>query len=167
MTLVKLGPEWYYAEDNHSGKMEIHDGHSHAASHSEPNVTTDSNEVERLETPKQVAARVGISERQLRHLVQTGQIEHVMIGCRVHIPVGAFKRFVEAKKVRPWQGEMRDQDYVTSQSANASTSLGRNVAAAASARLVRQTANALKSSSRNGCSGEDAEQAQVIPLRSS
>jgi excisionase family DNA binding protein len=130
-------------------------------------VATDLNEVERLETPKQVAARVGISERQVRHLVQTGQIEHVMIGCRVHIPIGAFKRFVEAKKVRPWQGEMRDQDYVTSQSANASTSLGRNVAAAASARLVRQTANVLKSSSRNGCSGEDAEQAHVIPLRSS
>jgi excisionase family DNA binding protein len=129
-------------------------------------VMTDPNEGERLETPKQVAARVGISERQVRHLVETGQIEHVMIGCRVHIPFGAFKRFVEAKKVKPWQGETRDQNSVTSQSANASTSHGQSAAAVASARLARRTANALKSSSRNFCSGEDAEEAQVIPLRS-
>jgi hypothetical protein len=35
---------------------------------------------DRLETPKQLAARVGISERQVRYLIQTHQLEHVMIG---------------------------------------------------------------------------------------
>jgi hypothetical protein len=60
---------------------------------------------ERLETPKQLAARVGLSDRQVRHLIQTRQLEHVMIGCRVHVPVGAFARFLEAKKVTPCPDE--------------------------------------------------------------
>jgi hypothetical protein len=122
---------------------------------------------ERLETPKQLASRVGISERQIRHLVQTRQLEHVMIGCRVHIPVGAFSRFLNATKVTPCQDETRDRDFVGSPSGSASTLPGPNTAAAASARLARQTAKRLKSFSRNGCSGEDAEPAQVIPLRCS
>jgi len=54
---------------------------------------------ERLETPKQLAMRVGISERQVRHLIQTRQIEHVMIGCRVHVPNGAWARFLTARTV--------------------------------------------------------------------
>jgi excisionase family DNA binding protein len=44
----------------------------------------------RLETPRQLAARVGISERQVRYLVQSKQLEHVRIGSRVHIPNGAL-----------------------------------------------------------------------------
>src|SRR5215472_15496959 len=47
---------------------------------------------DRLETPKQLAARVGVSERQIRLLIQTRQLEHVIIGCRVHIPIGALCR---------------------------------------------------------------------------
>ena len=122
---------------------------------------------DRLETPKQLAARVGISERQVRYLIQTHQLEHVMIGCRVHIPFGAFARFLDAKKVAPWHDETKDRDFVGSRSASASTSPGPNAAAAASARLARQTAQRLKSHSRNGCGAEDVEPAQVIPLRSS
>jgi hypothetical protein len=68
------------------------------------NATTAS-DTERLETPKQLASRVGISERQVRHLIQTRQIEHVIIGCRVLIPVGAFARFLDARKVTPWRDE--------------------------------------------------------------
>jgi len=49
---------------------------------------------DRLETSKQLASRVGFSERQIRYLIQTRQLEHVVIGCRVHIPVGAFARFL-------------------------------------------------------------------------
>src|SRR5262245_7284183 len=122
---------------------------------------------EQLETPKQLASRVGISERQVRHLIQTRQLEHVVIGCRVHIPVGAFARFLDSRKVTPCQGEIRDRDSVGSPSASASTSPGPNTAAAASARLARQIANGLKSSSRNGSNREDAEAAPAIPLRSS
>jgi len=119
---------------------------------------------ERLETPKQLAERIGVKERQIRHLIETRQIEHVWIGCRVHIPVGAFTRFLEAKKVKPCHDETRDPVFAGSRSADASTSTGPNVAAAASAQLARQTANRLKSSSRNGCNAEAAAAAQVIPL---
>lgn len=124
-------------------------------------------ETERLETPKQLAARVGINERQVRHLVQTRQLEHVMIGSRVHIPAGSFGQFIEAKKVTPCPDETKDQNCGGSQSASAFTSPGPSAAAAASARRARRTANKLKSSSASGCSAEDAVQAQVIRLRSS
>jgi excisionase family DNA binding protein len=122
---------------------------------------------DRLETPKQLASRVGISERQVRHLIQTRRLEHVMIGCRVHIPVGAFARFLDARKVTTCQDEIRDRDFVGSPNAGAFTSPGRSMAGAASAQLARKTASKLKSASRNGSSAEDAEPAQVIPLRSS
>ena len=122
---------------------------------------------DRLETPKQLAARVGVSERQIRLLIQTRQLEHVIIGCRVHIPIGAFARFVDAKKVTTCPDETRDRDFIGSPSANASTSPGPNTAAAASAQLARQTATKLKSFSLNGSSGNGSDLAQVIQLRSS
>jgi hypothetical protein len=106
-------------------------------------------------------------ERKIRYLIQSGQLEHVMIGCRVHVPVGAFTRFLDQNTVTPCQDETKDRDFVGSPNARASMSFGPSAAAAASARLARQTANRLKSSSRNGCSVEPAEPAQVIPLRSS
>src|SRR5262245_21591028 len=122
---------------------------------------------ERLETPKQLAVRVGISVRQVRQLIQTRQLEHVFIGCRILVPVGAFTRFLETRKVKPCQEGIKDRDFVGSQSAMASTSPGPNTAAAASAALARQTAHKLKSALRNGSSAEDAGPAPVIPLRSS
>ena len=51
---------------------------------------------ERVETPKELAARVGLNEGRIRYLIQTRQIEHVRIGSRVLIPVGAFARFLAA-----------------------------------------------------------------------
>jgi excisionase family DNA binding protein len=122
---------------------------------------------ERLETPKQLAARVNLSERQVRHLIQTRQLEHVPIGKRVLIPVGAFARFLEAKKVTPCQDEIREPASVGSTSVNASISYGPKTAAAVSAALARQTANKLKSCSPNGFNSEAAAPAQVIRLRSS
>src|SRR5262249_11373148 len=122
---------------------------------------------ERLETPKQLAARVGISERQVRHLVQTRQLEHVIIGHRVHIPVGAFTRFLNATRVTTCHDETKGRGSAGSPSAIVSTSPGLNTAAVASARLARQTANELKKSSQNGSSSEAAAPAPVIPLRPS
>src|SRR5262245_33992195 len=89
----------------------------------------------RLETPKQLAARVGISERQVRHLIQTQQLEYVRIGCRTHIPMGAFSRFLESKKVLPCQDETRDRASGGLPSAAASTSPGLKTVAAGSAAL--------------------------------
>jgi len=119
---------------------------------------------ERLETTKQLAARVGLSDRQVRHLIQTRQLEHVMIGQRVHIPLGAFARFLEANKVTPCQDETRDHACAGSKSEAATTSHGPSEDAAASARLARQTANKLKSRSPSGCKAEGEPRGHVIPL---
>jgi hypothetical protein len=100
------------------------------------------------------------------HLIQTKQLEHVPIGRRILIPVGAFTRFVDARKVLPCQDETKDRGSDGSTSANASTSPGRSEAAAASAALARQIASKLKSTSQNGCSAEVAALGQVIRLRS-
>jgi hypothetical protein len=81
---------------------------------------------ERLETPKQRAQRVGISERQVRHLVQTRQLEHVIIGSRVHIPADAWPQFIAAKRVRSCPDETKDQDCVGLRSETAFTSFGLN-----------------------------------------
>ena len=121
---------------------------------------------ERLETPKELAERVGVKEGRIRHLIRTRQIEHVWIGNRVHIPNGAFTRFLEARKVKPCHDEIKDLAFVGSKSAAASTSPGPTMVAAASARLARQTANKLKSSLRNSSSGEVVEPARAIPLKS-
>jgi hypothetical protein len=122
---------------------------------------------ERVETPRQLAERVGVTKRQIRYLVNTGQIEHVRIGARDFIPTGAWGRFVEKNKVKPCQEETTVPAFVGSKSATASISRGANTVAAASARLARQTAIKLKSLSRSSCTPEGGESAQVIPLKSS
>jgi hypothetical protein len=110
---------------------------------------------------------VGLTERQVRYLITSGQIEYVEIGKRILLPVTAFANFLEAKKVKPCHDATKDHACVGSPSARVSTSAGPNPAAAASAALARQTAHKLKSSSRNGSSSEAAATAQVIPLKSS
>jgi hypothetical protein len=122
---------------------------------------------ERVETPKQLAARVGLKVRQVRHLIQTGQLEYVLIGGRFFIRYGAFGRFLEANKVLPCQDETRDRGCDGSRSANASTSYGPNEAAAASAALARRTAKRLKSLSPNSSDSASDEPGRVIHLRSS
>src|SRR5262245_8008263 len=116
---------------------------------------------ERLETPKQLAERVGISERKIRHLIHTKQLAHVMIGCRVLIPEGAFGRFLAERTVTPCLDEIKGQDCVGLPNVSASTSLGPSTVAAASARLARQTAIRLKSHSANGSSNEGGGLAPV------
>jgi excisionase family DNA binding protein len=119
-----------------------------------------------LETPKQLAARVGLKERQIRTLIDSGKLEFVMIGSRVHIPDGAFERFVEANKVSPCLDGTKVQDLNGIATVQPSISAGPRTAAAASAALALQAAKKLRSSSRNGSSSEDNQPAQVIPLKS-
>ena len=120
-----------------------------------------------LETPKQLAARVGLKERQIRALIDSRKLEFVMIGCRVHIPEGAFERFIEANKVRPCLDATGAQDSNGIAMVQLSISAGPKTVAAASAQLARPTANRLKSSSQNGCKPEAESQGQVIRLKSS
>jgi hypothetical protein len=122
---------------------------------------------ERLETPKQLTERVGVNEQKIRRLILNRQIEHVWIGSRVHIPVGAFARFIELKKVTPCQDETTGHVFVGSKSAGASKLHGANTVAAVSAQQAQATANKLKSLSRSSSTREDDETAQVIPLKCS
>jgi|SRR5215472_10585239 len=120
---------------------------------------------DRVESIKQLAAQVGLSKGQIRHLINTGQLEYVKVGSRDFIPVGAFSRYL-ARKTRCLE-ETKDRACGGSQSDVASTSFGQSMAAAASARLARQTANKLKSRSQSGCAAEGAAPGRVIPLKSS
>src|SRR5262249_31637814 len=119
-----------------------------------------------LETPKQLAERVGLKERQIRSLIDAGKLEYVKIGCRVHIPRGAFERFIEQNKGTPCQDATTGQSYIGPKTHGPPISFGQSTVAAASARRVRQTANKLKSSSHNGCKPEAAKPAPVIQLKS-
>lgn len=120
-----------------------------------------------LETPKQVAARVGLSEGQVRRLIQSGQLEHVYIGARVHIPAGAFEKFLAERTVKSWADATKDRDCATSRSEEPTTSLGQSLAVAASVQRVRQITKRLKESSGNGSTSGDGNTGQVIQLKSS
>jgi hypothetical protein len=120
-----------------------------------------------VETLKQFARRVGITQGQARRLVQNGQLEYVTIGCRKLIVEGAWEKFITTNKVSVCLDVTQAPDYAGLPNAGSSTSSGANAVAAASAQLARATANKLKSCSPSGCTAEDAEQAQVVPLRSS
>ena len=117
-----------------------------------------------LETPKQLAARVGLKERSIRALINSGRLEHVMIGCRVHIPAGAFERFIEANKVTPCQSETTARGCNGLPTGAPITSHGQNAVAATSAALTRQIAEKLKQSSPKKSSAEGSESAEVIHL---
>jgi hypothetical protein len=122
-----------------------------------------------VETPKQLATRVGVSEYRIKKLIEADQLEHILIVKRVHIPFGAWGRFIEANKRggKSWQDETRAPSSDGLQSVKPTTSPGHLTVAAASARLALQTAKTLKTSLRNGCIPRDGEKAQVIPLKSS
>ena len=68
---------------------------------------------DRVETPKQLAERVGISEYHIRKLIRTDELEHVQIGGGKFIPSGAWPRYVEANKRggASWQDETKGQSY--------------------------------------------------------
>jgi hypothetical protein len=123
---------------------------------------------ERVETPKQLAERVGLTKRQINKLIGDGKLEHVCIGERKHIPVGAWGRFVQAntRGGHSWQDETRALNSNILKTEKPTTSPGQTGVAAASARLAQQAANTLRSSSQIGCRREGTVTAQVIPLKS-
>lgn len=121
----------------------------------------------RLETPKQLAARVGLTERQVRSLIAGGQLEHVMVGCRVHIPTDAFDLFLEQSRGKKCREETKGPASDGSLNVGAFTSPGQSTAAAASAQQARMIAARLKQPSGNGCKPAGGAAAPVIPLKSS
>jgi excisionase family DNA binding protein len=120
-----------------------------------------------LETPKQLSKRVGISEGQIRSLISSRKLEHVYIGSRVHVPDGAFERFIEANKVPPCLVKPTDHacESVMIEAASG-TSSGKRMEASVSSRLAQQTVEKLIKSSPNGSTGAAEKSAQVIRLKS-
>ena len=119
-----------------------------------------------LLTPRQQAQQAGISQSQVRSLIASGKLSHVMIGSRVMIQAGAFEEFLQAETVKPCRDETKAQSSAGSPSGAAITSPGQSMAGAASAARARQTAKALKRSSANGSKPARVETARVIPLKS-
>ena len=122
---------------------------------------------DRVETPKQLAERVGISEYHIRKLIRTDELEHVQIGGGKFIPSGAWPRYVEANKRggASWQDETKGQSYDGLLIAELTTLHGQSMGAAASAALARQTAKQLKSSSEAGSKDGANKPGQVIQLK--
>ena len=120
-----------------------------------------------LATPSQVLQVLPITKGRLRELIRARRIGYVQIGRGYLIPRAAVRQFIDENTVQPCPEETTDLAFASSKSAAAITSHGPNEAAAASARLARQTANRLKSRSPISCNSEAATPARVIPLKCS
>jgi excisionase family DNA binding protein len=91
-----------------------------------------------LATPKEVARVTGISESQVRGLIRTRRIAHLLVGKRVMIPRQEIVRFISDNTVMPCRDETQDHISILSKNANATTSSGLKVAAAGSAARALQ-----------------------------
>src|SRR5262249_42066533 len=120
---------------------------------------------DRVETPRQLAERVGIKERQIRNLIRSGELESVQIGSRVYVPADAWGLMIERKRTRTWPDETKAHDSNGIAVAAAGTSAGTKQAAISSAALAQRTAKRLKSSSPNGCRLDSGNTARVIQLK--
>ncbi|MBZ0261952.1 MAG: helix-turn-helix domain-containing protein [Hyphomicrobiales bacterium] len=117
----------------------------------------------RLETPKQLATRVGLSLGAIYRLINDGRLPFVRIGTRLRIPPGTWEEFIANNTVKPCRDAIRDPSLNFSPNAGVITSFGRSEAAAASAALARQTAQRLKSGSRSSCNATPENAVHVIP----
>jgi hypothetical protein len=121
----------------------------------------------RVETVKELAGKVGVSDRQIRGLIERGLLEHIRTASRVYVPVGAWAKYVAENTVRSCPDETKGLASGGSPSAAVTTSAGPSEGARASAALALQTAKKLKLRSRCGSGAEPGPPAPVIPLRSS
>jgi excisionase family DNA binding protein len=119
-----------------------------------------------LETPKQLAKRVGLTEKAVRKLLKGGKLSFVRIGTRLRIPPGTWEVYLKTNVVQPWRDEISDQNFSSSANASASISSGQRVDAAASAALAQQTAQRLKLSSRSSSKDTQGGQAQETHRKS-
>lgn len=127
-----------------------------------------STEIEvRVETPKQLAERVNVSERQIRKLIRNGELDSIQIGARIYVPCDAWGHFVQRSRSRRWHDGTKAQNYDILKIEEPITSPGQSAVAAASARLAQQIASKLKSPSANGSRADASQLAQVIPLKPS
>ena len=65
---------------------------------------------DRVETPRQLAERVGIKERQIRNLIRSGELESIQIGSRVYVPADAWGLMIERKRTRTCPDETKERN---------------------------------------------------------
>ena len=115
----------------------------------------------------QTAEVLGLSKPQVRRLIQSRRLEHVLVGQRPFVPKTAIPRFIADNTVQPWREETPALVSVFSKSEVAFTSAGPKQAAAGSAARARQIANRLKLRSPSSCASGPAEVAPEIRQKSS
>lgn len=54
-----------------------------------------------LETPRELAARIGWPLGRVRMLINSNKLRHIRIGGSVHVPAGAIEEFLQSHMVEP------------------------------------------------------------------
>ena len=54
-----------------------------------------------LESPRQLAERIGWPVGRIRKLIQTGRIKHILIGRSILVPIDAVEEFLSDNLVQP------------------------------------------------------------------
>lgn len=57
--------------------------------------------MDHLESPKELAVRIGWPERRVRFLITNADLRHMRIGNRIFIPSGAVEEYIERNMVEP------------------------------------------------------------------
>jgi excisionase family DNA binding protein len=116
-------------------------------------------------TPKQVAEVLGLSHWQVRTLVRTGRLRHVLVGARRLIPRNDIEQFVAENTVRECHAAIPDIVSGSSTNGSATMSSGQKAVAAASEARARAISHRLKSPSANSFERTAAQPVRVIPLK--
>src|SRR6516164_2606374 len=115
----------------------------------------------------ETAKVMGLSGSQVRQLIRSGRLEHILVGRRPFVPKTAMPRFLAENTVQPCHDETPAPVSASSKSGAVFTSAGPKLVAAGSAARARQIANKLKSRSPSSCASEHEPAARVTPLKSS
>ena len=66
-----------------------------------------------LESPKELAMRVGWSERRIRSLARNKQIRHLWVGGNIFFPPNAIEEFIKANTVKPCSPSLNKPDVLS------------------------------------------------------
>lgn len=59
---------------------------------------------QRLESPRQIAERIGWPLARVRKLIRTKQVRHVKVGGLYFVPTGAIEEYLADRTVEPTKG---------------------------------------------------------------
>lgn len=75
-----------------------------------------------LESPKQLAARIGWPERRIRKLVNAKRIRHLRVGSSIFFPPNAAEDFIKENMVEPCPQDPKDRDLSPARAKKTNTS---------------------------------------------